>query len=394
MDGPRGRIYLMRAATDRRLTLDDAARRHLDLCLDCRACESACPSGVKYHEILEPFRAAMAESRQVPPLPWLQRFVLHHVTSNRRLARWALAPLRLLQKLHLRSLAQTATRVLIPSARSLLDQLPPLERHYGQLPEHLPALGRPRARVALFLGCVADGIYPQTNLATARVLQHNGCEVWIPRRQGCCGALDYHAGQRTRSRNFMASNLAAFGFDSADGGALDAIVTNAAGCGAMLKDYGHILRHERNAAAAARLSAKVKDISEFLIDLGIVAPTHSVRLRAAYHDACHLRHGQKVIDQPRQLLQSIPGLELVPLHESDFCCGAAGSYNLTQPDMSDRLGRRKAEFIIASGADAVVTGNVGCQLQIVKHLRRLKPNLTVHHPVDLLWQAYGGGAQA
>lgn len=394
MDGPRGRIYLMRAVTDGRLDVDEAVRTHLDLCLNCRACETACPSGVKYHQILEPFREGLAKRLPPKPLPWLQRFAMERIFPYRGRSRLALGPLRMLQKIGLGGAVRRLVSMLPESVRAMHETLPQLAPHYGQLPEMLPAEGKRRARVALFLGCVADGVYPQTNYATAKVLQRNGCEVWIPRSQGCCGALDYHNVNESRAEAFVRANLEAFGYVHASLSEPDAIITNAAGCGAMLKDYAHIYRETDFADAACKFAGKVKDISEFLIGLGMVKPSHPVRMKAAYHDACHLRHGQGIYMEPRELLAAIPGLELVPLGESELCCGAAGSYNLTQPEMSARLGQRKAERILATGADAVLTGNVGCLLQISKHLRQSRPNLEVLHPVDVLWRAYGGGAKS
>lgn len=394
MDGPRGRIYLMRAVTDGRLDIDSSVRTHLDLCLNCRACETACPSGVKYHQILEPFREGLAKRLRPPALPWLQRLAMNHVFPYRGRSRWALAPLRMLQSLGLGGIAQRMTSLLPKSIRAMHETLPALAPHYGRLPEVLPAEGKRRARVALFLGCVADGVYPQTNLATAKVLQRNGCEVWIPPTQGCCGALDYHNCNEARAEAFSLANQEAFGFGQTNVPEPDAIITNAAGCGAMLKDSAHIYRETEFADTARKFAGKVKDISEFLIALGPVAPTRPVRLHAVYHDACHLRHAQNIYTEPRQLLAMIPELTLLPLPESELCCGAAGSYNLTQPEMSEQLGRRKAERILATGADAVLTGNVGCLMQIAKYVRQQKPNLEVLHPVDVLWRAYGGGKNA
>jgi glycolate oxidase iron-sulfur subunit len=270
------------------------------------------------------------------------------------------------------------------------DMLPQLKPHYGRLPEVLPAEGPRRARVALFTGCVADAVYPETNVATAKVLQRNGCEVVIPRAQVCCGALHYHSGEEGPAAAFAAANCAAFGFGPTDLGPLDAIITNAAGCGAMLKDYGHLLHDGPHAEAAAKFNAKVRDISEFLADLGPVPPTHPLPIKATYHDACHLAHAQQIRTPPRKLLAMIPELELVPLTESELCCGAAGSYNLTQPEMAERLGRRKAENILATGARAVFTGNVGCLLQITRYLRERQPDFWVAHPIDALWASYSG----
>jgi glycolate oxidase iron-sulfur subunit len=268
--------------------------------------------------------------------------------------------------------------------------LPPLKRHYGRFPEVLPAQGKKRARVALFLGCVADAIYPETQMATARVLQMNGCEVWIPPAQGCCGALHYHSAMEPQARELAAANCTAFGMTGAEADSLDAIIINAAGCGAMLKDYEHLMHGTPHEEAARKFVAKSKDISEFLVALGPVEPRHPLPIKATYHDACHLRHAQQIAKPPRQLLEMIPGLELVPLSESELCCGAAGSYNLTQPEMAEKLGDRKAENIRATGAQAVFMGNVGCLLQVARHLRKSAPDIWVAHTIDALWASYSG----
>ena len=395
-DSPRGRIYLMRQVIDGALTLDDDVKQHLDLCLNCRACETACPSGVQYGRLIEPFREHMAEvepGRQTQSLNALQRFLLFRVFPYRWANRLTLAPARLMQWSGADwLLRKTRLDRLIPkSFRSMKDMLPALKPHYGRLPEVLPAEGKRRARVGLFLGCVADGLYPQTNRNTARVLQKNGCEVWIPRTQACCGALHYHAAEEGPARDFAAKNCAAFGADDAAKFAdVDAVIVNAAGCGFQLKDYAHMMAGTPQAEAAARLQAKVRDISEFLVELGPVKPTHPVPVRATYHDACHLRHAQQIYKQPRQLLEMIPGLELVPLPESELCCGAAGSYNLTQPEMATRLGDRKAANIRDTKARAVFTGNVGCLMQITRHLKAVDPGIWCGHPVDALWASYSG----
>ncbi len=387
-DSPRGRIYLMRAVTDGRLELTPEVRRHLELCLDCRACESACPSGVQYGRLIEPFRIHMARNQPADRrLGWLQRWMLFHVTPFANRTRWALAPVRLMQKLGIERLVERSgmLRLLPRSLRQMHDMVPPLEPHYGRLPEVLPAEGKRRARVALFLGCAADAFFPQTNLNTARVLQKNGCEVWIPRNQECCGALHFHANQEEPAKERAVVNCAAFA------GQVDAIITNAAGCGAMLKDYGHLMHDTPAAEAAKAFTAKVRDVSEFLAALGPVKPEHPLKLRAVYHDACHLCHAQQIRKPPRQLLEMIPGLELVPLAESEICCGAAGSYNLTEPEMAERLGRRKVENILAAKPQAVFTGNVGCLLQIGRYLRSTRPDIWVAHPIDALWASYSGG---
>ena len=394
-DSPRGRIYLMRNVIDGQLALDDTVKQHLDLCLNCRACETACPSGVQYGKLIEPFREYMGKldpGRQVRPLSALQRWMLFRIFPSRARTRLALAPARLAQWTGLDWLARkTGLLKLLPKRiRDMHGMLPSLHRHYGTLPEVLPAEGPRRARVALFLGCVADAIYPETQVATARVLQKNGCDVWIPRNQQCCGALHYHAAMEEPARGLAAQNLAAFGFTGPKLEELDAVIINAAGCGAMLKDYEHLLHHSEHAEAAKKFVAKAKDITEFLWELGPIEPTHPLPIRATYHDACHLRHAQQIASPPRKLLEMIPGLELVSLPESEICCGAAGSYNLTQPEMAGRLGDRKAAHIRETGAQAVLMGNVGCLMQVSRHLKMVAPDVWVAHTIDALWASYSG----
>jgi glycolate oxidase iron-sulfur subunit len=301
--------------------------------------------------------------------------------------RAALAPLRLLQRLGLGGALRKLGRLLPRSLRQMQEIVPDLAPHYGRLPEVLPAEGKRRARVALFLGCAADAFFPQTNLATARVLQKNGCEVWLPRAQVCCGALHYHAGLVGPAQDFAAANAAVFGKELAS---VDAVINNAGGCGPVLKEYHHLLEGTPAAEAGAAFARKVRDVHEFLVELGPVPPTHPLPIKATYHDACGLAHAQKIRQPPRQLLSLIPGLELVPLPESEMCCGAAGSYNVTQPEMAHDVGARKARNILATGASAVFTGNVGCLLQIARHLRAERPDIWVAHPMDALWASYSG----
>jgi glycolate oxidase iron-sulfur subunit len=387
-DSPRGRIYLMRAVADGRLEMGPGVREHLELCLDCRACESACPSGVQYGRMIEPYKIAMQRTSTTTTEQggWLQRLILHHLFPYPGRVKAALAPARLLQRMGLLDLAERSglTQWLPPTLRRMQAMLPRLSGRSSRLPEVLPAIGPKRARVALFLGCVADAMFPESNAATARVLQRNGCEVLIPRGQACCGAIHYHSGVEAPALELARRNMSAFAVDD-----VDAIIVNAAGCGAMLKDYAHILpaaEHDR----AGRFVAKVRDISEFLVALGPIPPAHAVPATVTYHDACHLCHAQQVRSQPRALLGLIPGLRLVPLEESEICCGAAGTYNLTQPEMSERLGRRKMDHIEATGAQMVATGNVGCILQIARKVKERGRPIEVVHPVDLLDRAYRG----
>jgi glycolate oxidase iron-sulfur subunit len=394
-DSPRGRIYLMRQVIDGALQLDDTVKGHLDLCLNCRACETACPSGVQYGKLIEPFRTHMEEAepgRSAQTLNALQRFMLFSIFPSRFKTRLALAPARLAQWTGVDWLTEKLglTKLLPQSMRNMKAMLPPLRPHYGSLPEILPAEGKRRAKVGLFLGCVADALYPDTQLNTARVLQKNGVEVWIPRAQQCCGALHYHSAREPEARELAAKNCEVFGFNGKVPNDLDAIITNAAGCGAMLKDYAHMMHEHPAHEAAAAFNAKVRDITEFLYDLGPVKPTHPLNITATYHDACHLRHAQQIQKQPRSVLELIPGMKLVPLGESELCCGAAGSYNLTQPEMAGKLGDRKADNIRKTGAKAVFIGNVGCLMQIAKHLKEAAPDVWCAHPVDALWASYSG----
>lgn len=387
-DSPRGRIYLMRAVTDGRIELSHEVRRHLELCLDCRACETACPSGVQYGKLIEPFRAAMEQCGDGPRKvdDWFHRRILFGVFPYPREMAKLLVPARIAQRLGLIWLAEKTglLRLLPTQLRQLTKMLPPPARRGRQLPEVLPAIGKRRARVALFTGCVSDVMFRPTNWATARVLQQNGCDVIVPKTQVCCGAIHLHAGSSEPARDFADANLKAF-----DVGEVDAILVNVAGCGAMLKDYGHHWHDDRQAERET-FAAKVKDIHEFLDALGIVTPEGEIKLKATYHDACHLVHAQKIRAAPRKLLAKIPGLQMIELPESELCCGAAGTYNLTQPEMSQRLSRRKMENILSTGAEAVITANAGCLLQIAREARQQGRRLPIYHPMDLLDLSYRG----
>ncbi len=386
-DSPRGRIYLMRSVVDGRLGMTDGVRAHLDLCLDCRACETACPSGVKYGQLIEPFKVAMQASAPPEKRPsLLQKLILHHVFPYAKRVKFALFPARVMQEFGVLDWMDKVgiTKFLPPTVRRLQAMLPKLADPGQGLPDVLHPIGPKRARVALFLGCVADAMFPETTQATARVLQHNGCEVVIPPGQACCGAIHYHSGAEAPALDLARQNMKAMNPDD-----FDAIIINAAGCGAMMKDYAHLLPPAEH-AAAARFVSKVRDISEFLMELGPVRPGFPIAEKVVYHDACHLCHAQGIRQQPRALLGMIPGLELVPLEESEICCGAAGTYNLTQPEMSERLGVRKMDHIEDTGASIVATGNVGCILQIARKVRERGDKMTVVHPVDLLDRAYRG----
>jgi len=391
-DSPRGRIYLMRSVTDGKLTLNHEVRRHLELCLDCRACETACPSGVQYGKLIEPFRVNMehvaGDAGKTKTGDWFHKYILFGLFTNPKLLSQQMHLARIAQMLWLDKLVvNTGLWRLLPSRLGrLVTMLPKLERPLPPLPDFLPAKGKRRARVALFAGCVGDVMFRHTNWATARVLQENGCDVVVPQTQACCGAIHFHAGASEPALQLADQNVAAF---QAEG--LDAILVNVAGCGSMLKDYGH---HWADAGNSARqhqreqFAAKVKDVSEFLDELGLVTPHGPINITATYHDACHLAHAQKVREQPRHLLQKIPGLKLVELPESELCCGAAGTYNLTEPEMAERLGRRKLENIRSTGARVVITSNAGCLLQIARQARMEGETLKIVHPMDLLDLSY------
>jgi glycolate oxidase iron-sulfur subunit len=337
--------------------------------------------------MIEPFKIAIQKSAtETQKGSLLQRLILHHLFPFSGRVRLSLAPARLFQRLGLFDWAERVglVRLLPPTLRRMQAMLPKLTGSHHRLPRLLPPIGPKRARVGLFLGCVADAMFPETNAATARVLQQNGCEVVIPSGQVCCGAIHYHSGVEQPALDLARRNLTAF-----QAAKVDAIIVNAAGCGAMLKDYAHILPADQH-DEAARFVAQVKDISEFLMTLGPIPPQGALPLKVTYHDACHLCHAQQIRSQPRALLGMIPGIELVPLEESEICCGAAGTYNLTQPEMSQALGARKLDHIVATGADTVATGNVGCILQIVRQIKERGSKIAVAHPVDLLDRAYQG----
>lgn len=385
MDSPRGRIYLMRGVVEGTIALDGPIRRHLDLCLDCRACESACPSGVRYGQLIEPFRLDLQRLSPQPIRPWWLRLLLFHVLTSAQRARWALAPARWLQQVGVFDLLRRpgVQRLMPPVLQTLTAMLPPLLPRGRPLPTVLPPVGPRRARVALFTGCVNDAVFHHVNWATAHVLQYHGCEVWTPSQQVCCGALHYHAGLAEPARQLARRNTAIFLRREVS---LDAVVVNVAGCGAMLKDYAHLLP----SASANALANRVQDVHEFLTRLGPVKPRYALPIRAVYHDACHLCHAQQLRLPPRQLLRQIDGLELIDVPEAEVCCGAAGSYNLTQPEMAERLGQRKAGLIAQVRPQAVFTANAGCLLQIRRHLQNIGSTPWIAHPMEALWAATSG----
>ena len=375
-DSPRGRIYLMERTAAGEMELDGDVVRHLDLCLGCRACESACPSGVRYGELIEAARVQIAREH---PRSWRERWLRRAIAAvfpyPARL-RLLLAPARLLDRFGLLDPLRraSATIAMLPS--------PFLSKEGARGRSRTPAPLPSRGQVSLFAGCISRVLFAETNAATRRVMNRNGFAVEEPQAQGCCGALHLHAGDIDAAREIARHNIAAFAGDAP-------IVVNAAGCGAMLKEYGHLLRDDPFwAEPAAAMSRRVRDASELLVEQGWQQPQSGTTVRVTYHDACHLAHAQGIRAQPRALLRSIPGVELAELAEADVCCGSAGSYNLTEPEMAQRLGARKAANIAATGAACVAVGNPGCALQIAAALRRAGSKVEVVHPIELLDRAY------
>lgn len=375
-DSPRGRVYLMRALAEGRVEDPEAIRPYLDRCLDCRACTTACPSGVRYGEILETVKADLERRRPKRGLgPWLVRTLLWHVVAHQGRLRLAFAFARFAELLGLRWLA-AALRILPPAVARLAPPVPPA-RERTPLPTglHHPPAGVPRrgVTVALFTGCIMEPLFGHVNRATLRLLLANGFDVVVPAAQRCCGALLVHAGQQDRARELARANVAAFA-------GVDVVVNNSAGCGCAMKEYGHLLGDADGAAFAA----KCRDVTEFLAEAGLSATPAPLRQRVAYDDPCHLCHGQGVRSQPRALLAKVPGLELVPHEKPEDCCGSAGIYNLLQPELAGEIGAKKVAALVAARIDAVVTANPGCMLQIAAHLRAGGHAVPVRHLVELL----------
>ena len=388
MDSPRGRIRLMKMAYEGRTgPASSEFALHIDQCLDCRACETACPSGVEYGKLVEAARAQIERSRPQPPAIRLARWLAFRqlIPHPRRLAVVARLTYAA-RRLGAAAVLRLAGRV-IPLARRLagMIELVPLEAPTSaSLPETIAAQGARRARVALFEGCVQRAVFGATNAATARVLARNGVEVVVPRTQTCCGALHVHGGDRGFGRELAKANIAAL--EHLD---VDAIVINAAGCGANVKEYGWLLKDDAEwAERAERFAKKVKDATEFLGDLGLAAPPGPIAATAAYDEPCHLLHGQKVSVQPKALLAAIPGLRVVPLAESDWCCGSAGIYNVTQPALSQGLLDRKMDHVAAAAPDLLVTANPGCLMQLQAGARSRGMRTEVIHLMDLLDRSY------
>jgi glycolate oxidase iron-sulfur subunit len=389
MDSPRGRIVLMDAGLQEGSELSDTMVGHFDNCLGCMACVTACPSGVRYDLLIEDTRQQVER--------------LHPRTRRERLLRRALfatfphpgrlrATVPLIVAYRRSGLAAALQRVRLldrlPTLRSLSELAPPVTMRDAlrRLPARTPAVGERRATVGFLQGCVQRAYFGDVNAATVAVLAAEGFEVHAPRAPRCCGALGLHAGQEEDSLPLAKATITAFE-------RFDHVVVNAAGCGSAIKDYGHLLRDDPAwSARAAQLAAKARDVHELLASVPPRAPRGPVEMKVAYHDACHLAHAQGVRSQPRQLLRAIPGIELLEPKEWELCCGSAGIYNLTRPEAAAQLGARKAEHLLATGADAIVAANPGCTLQIAAHLQRLGRPLALLHPMQLLARSIEGAA--
>jgi glycolate oxidase iron-sulfur subunit len=396
MASPRGRIYLIKAVAEGRIGMEsEVFQEQMSLCLNCRACEAVCPSGVQYGQILESSRTQIEQARaegRLPPHPWLVRLMR---TGTFGLLFRHLALFRLFSRLmwlYQRSGAQALARRSGILGRLGLDEpealLPPISDHFmvpqGQI---YPAEGTARYHVALLAGCIMSTAFAEVHAATIRVLRKNGCEVILPPGQGCCGALHVHGGDMDGGRELARRNIAAF-----EALGVDAIIVNAAGCGSTLKEYGHLLGEDPAWAARAQaFAAKIKDVSEFLAGIELnTADLKPLNMTVTYQEPCHLAHAQRIAAQPRKLLAAIPGLALREMRESSLCCGSAGIYNVTEPEMAARLGQRKLDNAEATGADVIVTANPGCHLQLAGGLRRRGSATRVRHVVEVLDQAYHG----
>ena len=380
MDSPRGRVYLMKAGAEGRAAMTADFVEHFDRCLGCLACVTACPSGVQYGPLIEKTRAQIETHHERSGSDRMVRGLLQWLLPYPARLRVALLPLALFGPL-VRALAN---RSFVPKAlRAMLAVAPPvtLRSLFASTPEVTPAAGAQRLNVAVLTGCVQRLSFENVNAATVRVLAAEGCRVGAPGAQGCCGALSLHSGHIDQARALARHNIEVFERSGAE-----RIVVNAAGCGSAMKEYGELFAGDPQWAARAHaFSAKVRDVSEVLVELGEPrAPRHGITARVAYHDACHLAHGQGIRTQPRTLLQAIPGVTLLSPAEPEICCGSAGIYNLVQPEAAGQLGQRKVRHLAALEPDLIATANPGCTLQIAAAARGFGYNWPVFHPIELI----------
>jgi len=380
MDSPRGRIHLMKQGVEGE-PLTDSMVGHFDACLGCMACVTACPSGVQYDRLIETTRAQVERRHERTRRDRALRGAIFALFPYPKRLRALRGPLRVWQRIGGdRLLRRTGVLERFSPRLAAMERLAPRLDKAERLPERLAAVGARRAVVGMLTGCVQREFFPAVNAATARVLAAEGCDVVLPASQGCCGALSVHNGREPEALRFARALIDSF----ADAG-VEWIVVNAAGCGSSMKEYAELLRDDpAYADRAAAFAAKVRDVSEILVELGPVALRHPLPVTAAYHDACHLAHAQGVRAQPRELLRGIPGLELREIADPEICCGSAGIYNVLFPEPARELGDRKAANVLATGADLLVTANPGCLMQVAASVERAGGSIVLAHTVEVL----------
>jgi glycolate dehydrogenase iron-sulfur subunit len=392
MDSPRGRIYQMIQVERGRLPLGESFVRHIDLCLDCRACETACPSGVEYGRLVETARGQIEKHYH---RPWteaaLRKFLLGSILPYRGRLEFAGKVFRLYQRSGLEKLVRAGLKPFSAKLARVARLAPRMEKPFftGQLGKVVPAEGERRYRVAFFAGCIANLAFARLNDATVRVLARNGCEVVIPADQGCCGALHVHAGMRETARQLARKNIEVF-----LAGNFDALISNAAGCGSVLKEYPQLFEKEQKEmlAGARAFSSRVMDVTEFLAGIDFNRRLGIIKARATYQDPCHLGHAQRIRSAPRKLLGAIPGLDFRELKEAEICCGSAGIYNVAHNEMAERLLAGKMRRIDETGADLILTANPGCLLQLRAGVAgSARPERRVLHVIELMDEAYSLG---
>jgi glycolate oxidase iron-sulfur subunit len=380
MDSPRGRVYLMEQGLRGGEPMTDSMVVHFDRCLGCMACVTACPSGVQYNRLIEDTRQQVERRHRRTVRERLLRGAIFGLFPYPRRLRLLRGPLRAYRASGAQRLVERTGVLERTPTLATLESLAPRLGRPERLPSRIPATGPRRAVVGMLTGCVQRTFFPDVNAATARVLAAEGCEVVLPRGQGCCGALSVHNGREAEAQRFARALIDTF----TDAG-VDYLVVNAAGCGSSMKEYGELLRDDpAYADRAAALAAKVRDLSEVLVELGPVAPRHAVPVTAAYHDACHLAHAQGVRAQPRRLLGEIPELVLREIADPEICCGSAGVWNVLNPEPARQLGDRKARDVLATGADLLVTANPGCLMQVAASVRRAGGTIGLAHTAQVL----------
>jgi glycolate oxidase iron-sulfur subunit len=387
MDSPRGRIYLMDGINTGEVPFSAAAVQHFDSCLGCLACVTTCPSGVQYDQLIESTRAQVNRNHDRSPMEKLVRQLIFNLFPYPDRLRLLMRPLTVYQKIGLQGWVRSMgfLNLFSPQLAAMEGMLPKLSpaAFEDRLPESTTPMGETRYRVGMLLGCVQRLFNPAVNAATLRVLAANGCEVVIPKVQGCCGALSHHQGEEDSARSFARQMIDTF--EQAD---VAYVLVNASGCGHTMKEYGHLLQHDpQYCDRAIAFVKKVRDVQEFLVEVGFTAslsPLQTEPLSLVYQDACHMIHGQKITAQPRKLLRSIPGVKLKEPIDAALCCGSAGVYNILQPEVAAELGRQKVNHLTQTGASAIASANIGCYVQISKHLELQGKAVPVLHPMQYL----------